>query len=277
MNINTYNVSRNNALQVRASTGWLLKWNIGNKWLKSPGFLYEYMYESYAEIIASAVASDLGIKRHIKYIPCILVIDGIRVLGCESLDYTNNNKEYTFKKLAELGYISDITNSGELGYNRLIKEIKNTFNINIRGYLEDIILLDSIILNTDRNPWNMSILYNADNKKAVECPIYDSGSSLGLDGLHSGIFEYEFMYDSGFRAAPFDVYFENQIRYIRNNRVYKSNLELTFKLISCIKYNFSDNNTFNVVNTLSKEQLQYVITLLKARQQSILMHKAWKN
>lgn len=252
--------------------GWLLKWKLNDTWLKAPGFLYNYMYESYAEIIASVVAHSLGIDRCIQYKPCILVIDGIRVLGCESKDYKGDNKEITFSKLANIGEINDYRHSGYTGYKELIKEFKQKYSINLQSYLEDVILLDSIILNTDRNMWNLSVLVNKRNK-VIECPIYDNGTSLGLDGLHSGMFEEKYMYDNGFRAEPFDIYFENQAKYIRNDILYLVDTPEIERAISYFEVNFCENNKYNVVNTLQKGQIQFVKTLIASRLNTIVRNR----
>lgn len=276
--MNEYILSSKDAIKKQSTNsitkGWLLKWKINDTWLKSPGFLYNYMYESYAEVIASVVAHSLGINRCIQYKPCILIIDNVRVLGCESKDYKGKNKEFTFSKLANIDEINDYRHSGYTGYKELLKEFKRKYGLNLQAYLEDVILLDSIILNTDRNMWNLSVLVNERNK-VIECPIYDNGTSLGLDGLHQGIFEEEYMYSNGFKAEPFDIYFENQVKYIRNNRVYNINIDRILKAINYIENNFCIHNTYNVVNTLSNEQIQFVKTLLKSRINTVVRNKLW--
>lgn len=274
--MNEYNVSSSNAIKSSHSNGWLMKWNMGDKWLKSPGYVYYYMWDSYSEAIASTIAQDLGINRHIEYKLCILNIDGKRVIGCESKNYRQNNLvELTVQKMIDLKYIKGIKNTKYEGYKRLISEIKDKFNINIQSYLEDTILIDSIIINTDRNPWNMSILIDR-NMQGHECPIYDSGNSLGLAGYKSGEFWEETMYSSNIKAEPFDLYFEEQLKYIRNNRVYNGKLDKTFKLLKYIKENFlSSNNTYNIQNTLDEGKFEYIITLIEKRYNSVIKNKAW--
>lgn len=269
-----YILDKKDAIEQRASNGWLLKWNIDDTWLKSPGFFYNYAWDSYSEVIASNLAEDIGINRHIHYEPCILIIDGVRVLGCESKDYKNGMKELNFQKLTELNIISNVYHNSYEGYTTLIKEIKSKFGINIQSYLEDIILLDSIILNTDRNLWNMSILIDK-NKKAHECKIYDSGCSLGLAGINTGEFYEEYMYSNGFKAEPFDIYFENQVKYIRNNRVYKESLNRTKQIIDFIEKHFCMNNTYNVVNTILPEQMYFTKDLIIKRHNTIIKNKLW--
>lgn len=274
--MNEYIVSSSNAIKSSHSNGWLMKWNIGDKWLKSPGYIYYYMWDSYSEVIASTIAKDLGINKHLEYKLCILNIDGTRVIGCESNNYKQNNcAELTLQKMIDFEYIHDIKSTGYEGYKRVLKEVKDKFNISIQSYLEDIILLDSIILNTDRNPWNMSILVDR-NMQGYECPIYDSGNSLGLAGYKSGEFWEEVMYASSIKAEPFNLYFEEQLKYIRNNRAYQGELTKTFNLLNYIKENLlKSNNKFNIQNTLDDGQFEYITSLIVKRYNSVIKNKAW--
>ena len=277
--MNEYTVFSKDAIKKQStnsvSKGWLLKWKLGDTWLKSPGFMYEYMYESYAEVLASSIAKDLGIKRCLQYKPCILIIDGVRVLGCESKDYKGNNIEITLSKLERLGEIGSYRHSGYDGYRKLIQEIKKKFGLDIQAYLEDLLMLDAVTLNIDRNLWNISILTDGKGNFR-ECPIYDTGLSLGLERLHSTNFDELYMYNNGFKAEPFDVYFENQVKYIRSNREYSSNSSNSIKMYNYIRDNFCVNNTYRVVNTISIEQMNFTYELINQRYRSVVLNKLWK-
>lgn len=275
--MNEYNVNLASATVQSASAGWLLKWHIGDTWLKSPGFLYNFMYDSYAEAIASALAKDLGIIMHVDYKLCILNIDGKRVMGCESKDFIKDNlTEITIEKLIHIGCLSG-KYKGLQGYKQLIREMHTKFGLNIQSYLEDTILLDSITLNTDRHLWNMSILLDK-NRKAHECKIYDSGNSLMINNCIDEIFYEDDMYSNGIKAEPFDLYFETQLKYIRNNRVYSGKLLNTYKILSLIKYNCLDtNNTFKVLNPFTETQLKHLVDLINKRYNTVIKNKAWIN
>lgn len=265
MILKEYKLRLADAIPQRASTGWLMKWNIGNRWIKSPGLSDGYMWESFAEVIASTIARDIGIQRCLKYDLCIINVDDIRIIGCISNDFKNTLTEVNMLKMINMKHIRDFRFRGLEGFNNLINDIENSFNINITSYLEDVIVLDSIILNTDRNAWNLSILIDNHNK-ASECKIYDNGSSLGLDRYSCGEFYNDIIYTNGIIAKPFDMKFENQLKYIRKCRKYHfNNLENTYNLLKYIKYNFCDNNTFNVANTLDIGQYQYIESLIKTR------------
>lgn len=255
-----YNVSEKNSISQRASQGWLMKWRIGNTWLKSPGFLYNFMWDSYNEVITTCVAYDLGIINHLNYKLCILNIDGTRVIGCESPNYIKENTfELTLDKIVRINCID------RTSYYDIIKCIFNLFSLNIQSYMEDILLLDSIILNTDRNLWNISILID-NNKQGYLCSIYDSGSSLGLTGYNTGEFFEEVMYSNGFKATPFDIYYENQLKYIRNNRNYTYKNKYTKQIIDLLYNKFTvENNYYHVINPLERGQIEFIESIINKR------------
>lgn len=265
-------LSSNDAIEQRASTGWLLKWNTNNVWVKAPGFTTRYIWDSYAEIIASAVAKDLGITRCIKYNPCVLTIDNqLNVLATLSNNFNKNGyKEVTFEKLMHLGILNG-KYKGYDGCTRIIKDIKQSTNLNITQYINDILVLDYIICNTDRNLWNMSLMYDSEHNVWVECPIYDNGNSLGLYTYstldNDDAFDMSLVYGNGIQAKPFDYYFENQVNYIKNLGKYKHREMInTKKCITEIKKDFTTlNNKYNVVNCLDMQQLNFVIKGIEYR------------
>lgn len=272
-----YNLAESNAIKQSASNGWLLKWKINNTWLKSPGYLGRYLWDSYGEIIASSIAKDLGIQTHVKYQPAILNIDGTKVLGCRSQNFIPANTiEVTIHKLILLGYINNQQYKNHSGYTQLLKELKLKLGINLQSQLEDIILLDSIILNTDRNLWNISILIDRQGK-AYKCPIYDSGNCLGLASYNTGEFYEDYMYTNGFKVQPFNVYYEEQLKYIRNTRNYKFTNNNTRKTLKLIEENFlNTNNTYNITNTLTEEQLYFIQNTITKRHRTVIENKLWR-
>lgn len=296
-NIPVYSVNKDDSIGERASTGWLLKWNLKDKgiWLKSPGYIFYYMWDSYAEVIASAIAKDIGLENVLEYRPCILDIDGEKVFGCESNDYNIPNfNEVTIQKMIQLNILSKKVYYGESGYNSLINDIQENFNVDIRSYLEDIILLDSIILNTDRQPWNISILTDR-NYNGQICKIYDNGSSFGFNGNNEREFKEKelgehYIYDLGFEAKPFSSYYEEQLKYIRNERVYGKtcfyengelhlirSLPRTMRILRILKEEFTkENNKYGIKNPLGNLQLQFVYELIQSRYKKVIVNQAWK-
>ena len=280
--IKEFKLSSIDAIKQRSSTGWLMKWNLGDYWIKAPGTAFdEPVWDSVAEAIASAIADDLNLKQCLKYKLCIINVDNIRLIGCISKNYKPVDcLEISFKKMMDLSLISENYYNGyrgRQGYERLIREFKDRYNLNIRSYLEDTILIDSIILNTDRNFWNLSTLYNQTLNKIELAPIYDFGNSLGLAAGKWGSFYEDSMYSSGIHANPFDFYFEEQLKYIRSNREYNGELIKTKEIIDFLYKNFTvENNTYNVSDPLSIDNLKYTTGIIKQRYSTIIKEKIWK-
>lgn len=277
--IETFNLKRADAIEYRASTGWLMKWDLGEYWIKAPGYIVGYSWDSVAEVIASCVAKDLNIENCLEYRLCIINLDNsIRLIGCISKNYKNREyREVTIQKMIESGILSRKAYFGEYGYNLLIDEIKNLFDLNIRKYLEDTILVDSITLNLDRNYWNISIFINKQGKGKI-APIYDFGNSLGLNGGFRGEFIEECMYSTGVQARPFSYSFEEQLGYIRNNRVYSGRLIKTKEILEFISNNFTvNNNTYGVVHPIPIETFMYTYQVIQKRYNTVIEGKIWKN
>ena len=278
-NIRTFNLNSRNAVVQRASTGWLMKWNLGKYWIKAPGYIVTYTWDSVAEVIASNIIKDLNIKGCLQYELCIINLDNsVKLIGCISKSYKQHNlQEITIQKLAETGILCKRQYLGCTGYLQLINEIKERFNLNITKYLEDTILIDSIILNTDRNLWNMSIMIDK-NFQGHLAPIYDFGNSLGLTGGREGNFYEEVMYSTGMQARPFSSEFEEQLSYIRNNREYNGELTRTRVLLQYLYNNFTvENNAYNVTNPISTETLKYTSQIIEKRFNTVIKGKIWKN
>ncbi len=279
--LRTFILRRADAIEAKASTGWLLKWDLGEYWIKSSGYVTNFIWDSVAETLASCIAKDLNIDNYVHYMPCIIEIadmDGLRIIGCISRNYkTPGYREITIQKLMKNNILNKRTYIDCDGYNDLITEIKDKFNVNIRKYLEDTILIDSIILNTDRNMWNLSILTD-NNLNGYVAPIYDFGNSLGLTGAFRGDFHEEVMYSCGIQARPFSYSFEEQLSYIRNNREYKGELTNTRDMLKFIYYNFTqEHNNYNIANPIPLDVLKYTTQVIDKRYKSVIMNKIWKN
>ena len=277
-NVKTFNLKSRDAVVCRSSTGWLMKWNIGNYWIKAPGYVVSYTWDSVAEVLASEIFIDLGIKNCVEYRLCIINLDNkVKLIGCISKDYkTAGLNEVTLKKLADNRIISS-NYYGYTGYRQLIKEIKTKFDLDITRYLEDTIIIDSIILNTDRNLWNMSIMLDKELNGHIS-PIYDFGNSLGLTGGIQGNFYEEAMYSTGIQARPFSMEFEEQLCYIRNNRNYSGELIRTHNMLDYLYNNFTvENNTYNVTNPIPLDVLNYATQVINKRYNTVIEGKIWKN
>lgn len=278
-NIQEFSLSKLSALIQRASNGWMLKWNLGDYWVKAPGYIFDYTWDSVAEVLASTIAEDLRLDKCLRYKLCIINMDGIRLIGCISRNYNKPKyNEITIDKLIKNNLLERKSYFGYEGYKRLIQEIKELFNVDITSYLEDMILIDSIILNNDRNFWNMSIMLDSNTYQGKLAPIYDFGNSLGLTGGRSGSFHEEVMYSTGLCAKPFSSEFEEQLTYIRNIREYNGELTKTRQMLKFLYNNFTtQNNIYRVVNSIDKNVLKYTCGVIDARYNTIIEDKYWKN
>lgn len=281
--MNKYVLDKADGIGGHASAGWLIKWNLGDVWVKSPGYTVDYIWDSYAEVIASAIAADIGLTNYLKYDLCLINMNGQLVVGTESKNFsTLGLAEFNFSKLIKCGMLKRKRYIGKEGYTELIREVKERFNLDIQSYLEDTIILDSIILNSDRNLWNMSIMVDRIGSwpevryQGYKCKIYDNGSSLGLTTYNAGEFYEECMYGSGLEAKPFDCTFEDQLKYVRNERKYRVRLDNTKEVMNCLRRYFStQNNRFGVLNPLDVEQLDYLQDLILKRFKTVIVNKAW--
>lgn len=272
-NIKEYNVKSSEAVQATQSNGWLLKWRKfdenGNPfWLKSCGYLYNWFGEAYSEFIASIVGEELNVRNQVRYELCVLVIDGIRTVGCYSKEFIKSNESFvTYLRLMREGFIgSDISYSNLSGYERLIEDIYSATSIDIRKSIEDNIVLDSIILNTDRNFWNFGVILGNDIVNNRPAPVFDCGSSLGLDKLVTDRYIPDLIYTNIGSAKPFDFYFENQLKLVRSLSKYNKSIRNSLEALNYLYNNFtSKNNTYNIVNTIPLETLEFTENLLKDR------------
>lgn len=282
-NMKKYVLNKADGIGGHASAGWLIKWNLGDVWVKAPGYTVDYIWDSYAEVIASAIAVDIGLTNTLKYDLCLINMDKDLVVGNVSKNFsTLGLAEFNFSKLIKCGILKRKHYRGKEGYLELIKEIKEKFNLDIQSYLEDTIVLDSIIINSDRNLWNMSIMVDRIGSwpevryQGYKCKIYDNGSSLGLTTYNAGEFYEECMYSNGLEAQPFDYTFEDQLKYVRNERRYRARLDNTKEVMNCLRRNFTtQNNRFGVQNPLDIGQIEYLQDLIIKRFKSVIVNKAW--
>ena len=268
-----YNVKASEAINNTQSNGWLLKWRKLDEngkpfWLKSCGYLYNWFGEAYSEFVATVVGKDINIRNQLKYDLCVLVIDGVRTIGCRSNEFTKENETFiTYLRLMKEGLLRPShTYSSMSGYERLIDDIQSTTGINIRNYLEDNIVLDSIILNTDRNFWNLGLILGDDISNNKSAQIFDCGSSLGLDKFTRDRYIPDLIYTNIGSAKPFDFYFENQLKLVRRLSRYNNSIENSLDALIYLSNNFTNShNTYNIVNTIPIETLEFTDNLLRDR------------
>lgn len=251
--IKVYRLSRRSAMADRASNGWLLKWKQNNTWIKTPGFIIEWTGESYAEILASEVCKDFNIKNALEYRPCIAITEDedpslpkVAILSCESTNFTRGDELFIsmqkYLSMVDPSIINEIdqgsvasgqeppvsaygspNSSGLQGtkaaYEHYLERLKDLTGLSLRTHTEDMIFLDFLICNYDRNLWNLGIITDP-NGGYREAPIFDNGNSLGLCRFEEGEFYRESLHTDGQIAHPFCYRFDQQLDLIRLGKVY---------------------------------------------------------
>lgn len=248
--IKVYRLSRRSAMADRASNGWLLKWKQNNTWIKTPGFIIEWTGESYAEILASEVCKDFNIKNALEYRPCIAITEDedpnlpkVAILSCESTNFTRGDELFIsmqkYLSMVDPSIINEIDQgsvaSGQepqvpadggyglqgtkAAYEHYLERLKDLTGLNLRTHTEDMIFLDFLICNYDRNLWNLGIITDP-NGGYREAPIFDNGNSLGLCRFEEGEFYRESLHTDGQIAHPFCYRFDQQLDLIRSGKVY---------------------------------------------------------
>ena len=312
--IKVYRLSRRSAMADRASNGWLLKWKQNNTWIKTPGFIIEWTGESYAEILASEVCKDFNIKNALEYRPCIAITEDedpnlpkVAILSCESTNFTRGDELFIsmqkYLSMVDPSIINEIdqgsvasgqeppvsaygspNSSGLQGtkaaYEHYLERLKDLTGLNLRTHTEDMIFLDFLICNYDRNLWNLGIITDP-NGGYREAPIFDNGNSLGLCRFEEGEFYRESLHTDGQIAHPFCYRFDQQLDLIRSGKVYTPQghpgpgasghsgtlgslgLYHTQKTLDFFKENCStESNRLGVVNPIPLGSIVYIESMI---------------
>lgn len=266
----TYKLSRENAISERASNGWLLKWRIQHPdrpnryiWIKTPGNIMYWGGEAYAEILASKVCLDFNLKNSLMYKPCIVELEGTKILCCESNDFTRD--EEVFVNMLKLFQLSgkETDFKDKEGFKKYLKTVEELTGLDTRSHLEDMLFLDYLICNYDRNIWNIGIIMDPAGG-VREAPIFDSGNSFDLSFFEEDEFFREGLNSNGSIARPFCYTFDEQIELIRPSRVYKSDFTYTKRNIQWMKETLSkQNNKYGVANPIPEGSFTRIETMLE--------------
>lgn len=263
--MNRYRLTSDNSLGKNSSGGNLLKWRIGNKFIKTSTFKEHElqlgcMYESYAEVIASRLAKWLGIPS-VQYQLCEIIIDNkIRIIGCESTDFTDNGRY----RYIGLGHITESSGFpcivGISGYQQLVSWLEPSVP-GFKNYLDANMILDYIVVNDDRHLNNLGLLRDTSTKQYILPPVFDTGNSLFCHKYVDSM-QYEPSLPALLRSKPFVPNFDIQLRLAHNS-------------ISSLKPN---KNISRYINTLlheleaqglPKHRSEFIHDLLKDRLSSI--------
>ena len=120
---------------------------------------------------------------------------------------------------ADGGYGLQGLQGTKAAYEHYLERLKDLTGLNLRTHTEDMIFLDFLICNYDRNLWNLGIITDP-NGGYREAPIFDNGNSLGLCRFEEGEFYRESLHTDGQIAHPFCYRFDQQLDLIRSGKVY---------------------------------------------------------
>lgn len=226
----TYNLSSVDSLSINSSGGQLLKWKISDTYIKTStldkrNLEPKFMYESYAEVIASRIGQRLGLDT-VKYKLCEVILDGnIKTIACESKEFKPSGyRELTIAKLMLLGKLKKIMIGDLSGYEKIIKSIKSLFGVDIRKYIDTLLLFDSLILNTDRHFGNFGLMICNEDTKTIT--IFDNGNSLFCDKYIDDL-KYDERLIQYLRFRPFSMSCDEQLKLIDKRNKLEGLEELT--------------------------------------------------
>lgn len=216
----SYKLSVKGALAVNSSGGQLLKWRVGNKYIKTSTLVTttlkpSFMYESYAEVIASHLCKLLGFD-HVSYSLCHVSLDnGLDTIACQSTNFLSETELYvSVAKLMLEGKIPMLSLGDSKLYDTLIHSVSKlcpTF----WEYVDTLLVLDYIILNDDRHLGNLGIVVG--KRGQGKCaPIFDCGNSLFFHKHTEGI-NYRPELNRYLIAKPFAKDFEQQLALVQTN------------------------------------------------------------
>lgn len=237
MSIPTFRVSSSRCLENNSSTGNLKKWSMryNNKHILIKTSSYNeynnnWAYEAYAELISCRLAKEIGIADVVMYYPCKIIIDNsIETIGCYCYSFLKQDEKYiSIANCNKNQRLRDYTGQKDNGYRAMIQDIKQVFKLEYRKSLDENILLDFIILNTDRHLGNLGLVVNKQGKVRT-APLFDNGTSLfcnkdTTDFIWTDIIEYA-------RSRPFSMSFDEQLRYID-----KTKIEINKDVSKTLKY-----------------------------------------
>jgi len=159
------------------SDGWLKKrWKIidGNRCLIKGGSA-PFHQQPFNEVAATRIASALNIP-HIPY--DLLSIDGKPYSVCK--DFVDGNSELVS---AHRVLIKE-KKPNHISEHRHFIDVCDREGIDVARSVDEMLVLDYIIANTDRHFNNFGILRNPDTLEWIGfAPVYDSGTSFGCDEL----------------------------------------------------------------------------------------------
>ena len=176
------------------------KWEIidGKRRLLKSGTAPNYQ-EPFNEVIASRVADALGMA-HVNY--DVAVDAGLFCSVCD--DFIDKSTEFVsaYKVMREYSKPNDMSYFEH--YIRCCAE----HGIDIAPDMDRMLVLDYLMVNTDRHTNNFGIIRDPDTLEWIgAAPVFDTGASLGFDKLVHNI-----QYAASDRCKPFKRSFDDQLK-----------------------------------------------------------------
>ena len=263
--MNEYRLSSEGALGVNSTGGKLLKWKVGNKFIKTSTLdntsLYgtKFMYESISEVIVSKIGKALGYNV-VDYKLCKVVIDNnIECIACESVDFTGGGNYISFGKLILENNLTGIQINAPSSYNKLLYYLNRSCN-GVRGYIDSNIVLDYIILNDDRHFGNLGLILR--DGKIVLAPIFDNGNGL-LGHKHIDGIKYDSSIAKVLRCKPFHYDFDRQLSLVEElPNIDKSKVKsvVVKELDHMLKGNYLNVDRASFINDLIVDRLDNIVS-----------------
>lgn len=210
-----------------SSDGQLRKWYVdieGEKYyLKGSSIVNgNEMYECESECICSRLAIMVGLDDVVKYDFDILELDDREIKVCISKDFINESEFYTYADL--LPGIAHYY--GQEKYDMVIK-----YNPDLKHNIDNILLFDAIINNTDRHLNNLAIVITENGETKI--PLFDNGAALfsNLELAHIPMqltlsFEYQ-------KCKPFFQTTHRQLNLLGETKLNTLDFDEVSSLIDC--------------------------------------------
>lgn len=156
------------------------------------------MQESFNEVIASRIADLLSIE-HVEY---GLIIDGRDICSICPNMVDKNTELVTAYRASKM-----MKRDGSSSFYQHYVKICDSMGLDIIPFLDRMIVLDYLMLNTDRHTNNFGIIRDADTLEWLgPAPIFDNGTSLKFDEATP------YIMSSGVGSSkPFKTSFEEQL------------------------------------------------------------------
>lgn len=263
--MNEYRLSNKDALTINSSGGQLMKWRVKDKFIKtstidSRSLNPKFMYESYAEVIASYLGKMMGFGI-LDYKLCrVNINNSISCIACESELFNSSNESYiSIAKIMMNGtistyYINDI--NGLYGILSSLCGIKG-----FREYLIQSLVLDYIILNSDRHYGNLGLIVNNRGEYRV-APIFDNGTSMFSDKYVESM-SYGADLSIYITAKPFNRNFDIQIKQVLK---YTNSRDEVLRYLGKINIQYVNKKIDSMIKVgLSEHRAKFIKSMLKDR------------